>query len=278
MPFAKTLTLDILLCAPNLNRSSLDENRMTVSTEVQTRIREAFSKGVSRKQVMRDLHLSKNTVIKYAGTRRPPLPPPRIDLAPTEICGEVVGIFAGDGSQFYEPKAGHYETNVHFGELHEGYAQYVKRLYDSFFCKNFRLRKEMPKGLRLRTHSKAIFDFFGNFISYVPSHKHDTVKIREENVTDEFKIGFLRGMIDTDGTIWYSLNKQRVRIVYYTTSKELALQISTYVSELNIEHRIYPYQHKNPKFKLIYRISLWQSGAYRFINKVKPFKAKSLGQ
>lgn len=33
----------------------------------------------------------------------------------SEKEGEIAGIFAGDGSQYFEPKAYYYEVNVHFG-------------------------------------------------------------------------------------------------------------------------------------------------------------------
>ncbi|MDO8481397.1 MAG: LAGLIDADG family homing endonuclease [Nanoarchaeota archaeon] len=248
---------------------------MTVSQEIRMMIKDALSKGSSRNQIIREFHLAKNTVLKYAGIKSVPPLPPKIDFTPTEVCGEVVGIFAGDGSQYYEPKSGHYETNIHFGKVNEQYAYYVKEAYEKFFQKRFRLKQESLTKLRIRMYHREIFYFFDAFLDYERPSKHDTVRVKEDKTTPEFKIGFLRGMFDTDGCLFCVPHEKRVRLFYTTTSKELASQISIFLTELGIEHRVYTRLRK--VWKTIYTVNIWKSSAYRFINKVKPFKAQILG-
>lgn len=200
----------------------------------------------------------------------------RINIKPkfSETEGEIAGIFAGDGSQYFEPKAGHYEVNVHFGGQNYWYALYVKDLFEKFFNKKFRLQKESLNRFRLRTYSKEIFHFFKNYLDYIPQIKHSTVKLKTIDFPMEFKIGFLRGMLDTDGCIRHIHNENRTRIFFCTTSGELSTQIRNLLYEFGINNGRYVSIRKYRNEKPVYYVNIWKDSADKFINLIKPLKAE----
>lgn len=202
----------------------------------------------------------------------------KLDIKPrfSEKEGEIAGIFAGDGSQYYEPKAGHYENNIHFGGHSYHYALYVKSLFEEFFKKKFMFRKETFGRYRLRTHSKEIYHFFKNYLEYTPQIKHSTVKLKSLDFPKEFKIGFLRGLIDTDGTMYCSKQTKRVKLSFYTTSEELSKQICAILNELEVNNGFCVNKRKGRNEKPVYNVYILSKHNDRFINLIKPLKAERL--
>ena len=201
----------------------------------------------------------------------------KLNVKPTfsEIEGEIAGIFAGDGSQHFEPKAYHYEVNVHFAKQNIEYALYVKNIFETFFNKKFRLEKQNSNCLRLRTYSKEIYHFFENYLEYIPQVKHSTVKLKSNTFSTEFKIGFLRGMLDTDGCVRNLPHEKRTRIFFCTTSKELSIQIRNILNEFRINNGRYVSIRKYRNEKPVYYVNIWKYSADKFINLIKPLKAKA---
>ncbi len=192
----------------------------------------------------------------------------------SEEAGEIVGTFAGDGSQYFEPKNYHYEVNVHFGGKKLAYASHVKLLFENFFRKSFRLQKEPLDRLRLRTYSKQIFLFFNNYLDYLPQIKHSTVRLKSDKFPSDFKIGFLRGLFDTDGCYRDIPHENRRRASFYTTSEQLAQQVSSMLFELNVKNRVYS-SKKRENEKMIFCVNIWKDSVDTFINKVQPHKVRT---
>lgn len=151
----------------------------------------------------------------------------------------------------------------------------MKKLFEGFFKKKFMFRKESLNRYRLRTHSKEIFHFFKNFLDYTPQIKHCTVKLKSIDFPVGFKIGFLRGLIDTDGCIRCITKEKRIRINFCTTSKGLAYQISHILNNFEIKNSVYEQEREYRNEKLIYYVNIWKNSADKFINLIKPMKART---
>ncbi len=185
--------------------------------------------------------------------------------------GEIAGIFAGDGSQTKGKKC-NYCVNIHFGET--DYIFYVKDLYEKYFNKEFRLAKYKNGTPKLVTHSKKIFYHFHKYLDYVPSSKHCTVKLKMSNLTDEFLVGFLKGFLDTDGTIAFPKDR-KIRVGYFTTSEELSKQLELILNKFNIGCGRYVNSRKG--YKDIYQLFIYADAVDSFLNLVKPYKIRRLG-
>ncbi len=246
---------------------------MYFSDQLRREICDRIRKGVSINKISKELNLGKSTIYYYyKKIKGKKFVEPKFKLKNSRLEGEINGIFAGDGSQYYDAKRGSYEVNVHFGVKNYWYAIYVKNLFGNFFNKEFRLNWDSETQIRIRTRSKKIFGYFQNYLSYDRQIKHCTVKLRN-NCSFAFKIGFLKGMFDTDGCLKHVPKEKRTRIFYSTTSKVLASQISSILYRLNIQNSIYVRDRKPINEKTIYIVNIPKPATHKFINVVKPMKA-----
>jgi intein/homing endonuclease len=190
----------------------------------------------------------------------------------SEIEGEIVGLFAGDGSQYFDRKRSHYEINVVFGKQNVAYALYVQNLFQAFFRKKFRLMDSGNGTLRLRTESKAIFHYFHYYLNYDSCIKHATVRLKEVALPRLFIVGFLRGLVDTDGSVWVDKKRNRLLIAFFSTSKRLATQILMLLDNLSLPASIYC--NKRPLYKPLYTIRLRSHAMRDFLRIITPFKMR----
>ncbi len=237
--------------------------------------------GYSINSISRSLNLSKSTIYYYyKKLKGKKYKEPKFKIRFSETEGEIVGIFAGDGSQYYYRPNGQYQTSIHFGEDME-YVKYVKNMYESYFKKHWPILIEYPKlkdrqiKYRLRVTDKKVFSHFSNYIYYISQHKHDTVKLKNLHFGKNFKIGFVRGLIDTDGSITKSYDK--IHIVFYTTSKQLSKQFCNIVAEFNVKSKVYTRLPNGRNKKVLYAIRLDKSDTDKFLKVIKPFKIRRLG-
>lgn len=172
-------------------------------------------------------------------------------------------------------KGGHYQVNIHFGGHREEYANYVQELFYNYFHKKFKLNYNKDGTLRLRIDSKDIYYYFKNYIDYNSKIKHCTVKLKSLAMPQEFKIDFIRGLVDTDGSVLYDKHDDAIRVFYYTTSKELANQIFLILQEFDIGNTCVCRTDKIGS-KPLYTIRVLEGKVYKFLNVVKPFKQKLL--
>lgn len=232
--------------------------------------------GTSINKISKLLGLGKSTIYYYyKKIKGKKFKEPQFTVNASEIEGEIVGIFAGDGSQFYAQKQGAYQINVHFGIKHELYANHVKTLFEKYFNKKFWVSYEKAgRTIRIRTQSKKIFYYFSNYLEYIPQIKHVTVKLKTMDLPQKFKKSFLRGLFDTDGSILYNKQEHRVRISFSTTSSELIKQVKLILDELNFKYGFWIRKHE--KFKDVYVVYLWKESTDRFLKEIRPFKAQLL--
>lgn len=233
--------------------------------------------GDSINSISKSLNLAKSTIYyHYKKIRGKKYIDPVFDIGYTEREGEIVGIFAGDGSQYFEPKGFSYNTNVHFGKKNIDYARYVKTLFESYFNKKFRLY-EGDRSLILTTQSKKIFNYFKNYLNYNSKSKHDSVELTSLNLPNKFLLGFLRGLIDTDGSVLSSTKHKTIRVNFYTTSKNLSNQIKSLFDNLSFEYGFYIDKRPSKNYKDLYMLRLRVNSAIKFLKIVKPFKARKMG-
>ena len=246
-----------------------------LKAEVKEEIMKELRKGTSINKISKLLSLGKSTIYYYyKKINGKKYIPPYVQPNYLEKEGEIVGIFAGDGSQYFA-KGGHYQVNVHFGGHRKDYAIYVQKLFSDYFCKKFQLSFLNDGKLRLRINSKDIFNYFKNYIEYDSKIKHSTVKLRTLEIPLEFKLGLIRGLVDTDGSVLYSNHDKAIIVFYFTTSENLTKHISLILQELSIEHTCTCRNEKVGR-KPLYVICILKKDVYKFLNIVKPFKQKLL--
>ncbi|HIH10538.1 MAG TPA: hypothetical protein HA254_07795 [Candidatus Diapherotrites archaeon] len=229
-------------------------------------------KNVSLAQISKVTGRQKSTLYHhYKRIRGKRFHEPEFEVNCPEVEGEIAGVFAGDGSQYYNRCNWHYEVNVHFGRL--DYAYYVKELFEGYFHKEFRLGKQSPTVYRLRTQSRKIFAYFHTYLDYDPAVKHSTVKLKDMKLSRGFKIGFLRGLVDTDGTVCRCKDK-RIRIAFFTTSKALAQQTKLLLEEFGFE--AFVSVREKDGLKDCFSTYLFNGSVKPFLRLIMPFRERKL--
>jgi intein/homing endonuclease len=244
---------------------------MTLNTK--EKMLKLIKDGLSLNRISKETGLAKTTIYYYSRKiKGKKYFEPEFDLKYSEIEGEIAGIFAGDGSQHHDSKKGSYRINIHFGKTN--YVFYVKDLFEGYFNKKFRLNHESRNRARLCTESKKIFFHFKNYLEYDSKIKHSTVKLRSLDLPKEFLLGFLRGFLDTDGTI-ARCSDRSMRIVYTTTSKELSEQLKEILKQFDVACG--GYTAKRLGLKDLYQVYILARSNESFLRLVQPFKRKCLG-
>jgi hypothetical protein len=155
-----------------------------------------------------------------------------------EIC-ELIGAFIGDGYMgSYGKTKSHYVIGLAGDKLldEEYFKEYLVPLIKrNFSFVNPKLRYRPDEGtLMLRLNSKKLFGFFVE-LGFKPGKKSDTVKIPEIITKDqELMNATLRGIFDTDGSIFFDKRKcykqPYPRITLQSASIGLVGQIEKYLS------------------------------------------------
>lgn len=250
--------------------------------DLQNQVTMLFRQGNSLTRIAKLLGKSKGGVYPYylklkGKTYRIPIPVTTYSVNE----GEIVGIFAGDGwFTYYKPK-GEYKGYIAFGKQNIHYANYVTQLYSRFFRRNLQLITDNDKTLKLRMTSKITYDYFCKFLAFDRSTKALTLQLKQINLPRKFLIGFLKGLIDTDGSITYRNTYPRIR--FNTASFVLANQLQIITSRLGVQTRMgvdrrwkqAPTQ-KSPKLSTCYRIDVKSKKDNLLLaNLVQSFKIKA---
>jgi hypothetical protein len=248
-----------------------------ISIPIKIKIIDLIKRGVSINNISKITKIGKSTIYYYykkiRGRKNKLL---NLNPSYTMKEGEIVGIFVGDGCHHFEKKGYHYFINVYFGIKNRDYLIYIKNLYESYFKKSFRIIIYQNKSV-ITTYSKEISEYFKNYIDFNPKIKHSTVKLKTLNLPIEFKIGFIKGLLDTDGCIFFNKSEKRKRIYFTTTSLELAKQTVCMLKEdFDVPCSMYTILSRYKNRKDTYNTYILSKGVDKFLNIFKPFKNKGL--
>lgn len=187
-----------------------------------------------------------------------------VDYSNLDKIGEIIGVFAGDGSAVR--KFNH--VWFHFGYDEKEYAESFSEVLYSVFNKKPYMYP-YKRTINLRYNSKRVYNFI---LEYLEWFGNRTASIRLVNLTlpSEFIIGFLRGFWDAEG---YT-DRDRIRTTVTTISPELAVQVNSMLIGLGFKSHCKEYYRKNRAPHT--RIYLKNNEALRFLSVVCPRNNKRL--
>jgi len=202
-----------------------------------------------------------------------------------EHLGEFCGIFAGDGYSFYHKKHGAYNVSFFFNNISENrYASELGELFHHLFGKPpLKMVRYDTNVVVLRYQSKAIYDLLNKYIEWDRTHitiypdgkkicrKSHTVNLKQDTYSNSFKIGFIRGSIDSDGHI----NAGRRRAMFASASRFLATTIRKFLDELNIECYYNTIKSNRPNEVDMHHIEIRPFDFNNFMTLINPRNIKS---
>jgi len=182
-----------------------------------------------------------------------------------EIRGELCGIFAGDG-YVYVRGDGHYEITITLN-IEDDYWVELREFFEQNLEKKPQIIKEGDCGrVRLRYSSKKLYDLFKRRLDWCEEDKTGTVCLAEGQNSDAFKLGFVRGLIDTDG----SRVKNRREYRYGSVSKKLAENFCSILEYFEVESSLRRSVDKRENCRDMFRVKIYGDDARKFQSKVQP--------
>jgi hypothetical protein len=152
-----------------------------------------------------------------------------------EKYAELLGLMAGDGCLSHTGKARYIYIAVHKVDDFQYHTKITKQLFRELFSKEIKINfRKKENALFIQFSDKYIFEELSKYLPV--GKKYETLKIPEEIlVNKEFLFAFVRGLVDTDGSIIFS--KQHRDKAYYprieisSKSKEFLLVILSKLRE-----------------------------------------------
>lgn len=189
-----------------------------------------------------------------------------------ELIGEVIGLFAGDGCFYHDKKRYTRRITFSFNKKEDKIIDYYRNSLTELTNKNPRLY--ISKSIKtLDLQSKEFSEFILKYLSW-DSNKTKTVQIKNKEVfkNKQFVIGFLRGLIDSDGYI----RKKRKEIYYGTISKKLLNDFLYCLNLFNFKYKVYI--QKGKKYNDFYKVRLTNLEVDRFVDLIRPLKSNYYGR
>ena len=194
-----------------------------------------------------------------------------IDNLDDTFIGELIGLFVGDGNLFFDKKSYGYTIRYFFNVTEKNYVNYVSNL----FLANLKKEPHISKNLNvlvLRYYSKNLFNFILNYVSWGISRdvkgnnrKSRTVYLKDSIFSKNFKIGFLRGFIDSDG---YISNK---KVLFASASEKIMLQTKKFLEDTGFRYfKLSFYKDKRENRIGMWHLYIHSKERTKFFNLIKP--------
>ena len=189
-----------------------------------------IKKGLSINKIQKKLNCSKGTIYyHYKKLKGRKVKEIFFNFKDGSELGEFLGIFAGDGSFYKRIDTYIYAVKIHIGCYEQQYADYLKEKLTIWFGKKPQIYcvfyRGKPSSYIFRYDSKRIYLLLTKYLKW-EGRKTYTIRLKKlETKNKTFNLGFLRGLIDTDGS-YYAPKK---RLSFSTVSEQLAKQANSII-------------------------------------------------
>lgn len=136
--------------------------------------------------------------------------------------GYICGLFEGDGYNHHDENTGHYTVEFYLNsEKDEDIIAFITDLLESLGLNPSHYKDKRYRCCRVRVRSKDLFQFLDSYE-------------QELEFGEEFKIGFISGVIDAEGYV----NHQKSTIEVVNTDRDLLSRLSIFLKNGGIKHSV----------------------------------------
>ncbi len=243
-----------------------------IKSDIKNKMVYLIKKGSSLNEISRNTRLSKTTIYyhyrKYYGKK---IISPIIKRKDVESLGEFLGVVAGDGYANVT-RGCHYLVRIFLNINEDKYADKLIIVLNGLFNKPpHKYIHRKGNCIHIRYMSKDIFNLVTEYLFWKSEghrSKSRSICLKKIENDDNFKIGFLRGCIDTDGYI----NKNKIQ--FATASKGLCSNIEKFLQDLNLEFSTHVYKDKRPNKSPMYHTRIKSIDRDKFLRKISPRNIK----
>lgn len=205
--------------------------------------------GLSLKHISAQLHLPKTTIYYHIREYCKKMTYLNLSVLSEKEQGYLVGMFVGDGSLIIKRKQGRYLTKFTLdAERDQDIANYLLSIFKK--ANKGITRYDERSSLVFKVYSKEFVEFLLKHVTYIKqrsSRRRRKILINPERWTIVFKLGFVSGLIDSDGHVYY--NKRTTKhfgVLIKTADNMFRDQLTKILTALGIKASTYTAkQHKN---------------------------------
>ncbi len=144
-----------------------------------------------------------------------------IKLSPKEE-GYLFGLFEGDGYKLYDKKSRHYQVEFYLNSINDtDIINNLIKLLKKIGLNPLQYQDKRKNCKRVRIYSKEIFNIINK-------------KINLRDKDEEFKLGFVSGLIDSEGYV----NNKKYYIMITNTNKKILKRCKEFLDSVGINSNI----------------------------------------
>ena len=235
---------------------------MLLKPEIKNEMIKQLNTGNSINAISRFLNLSKSTIYHYYKKIKGRKFKLAVVPADDKVLGEFLGAFAGDGGMFYDKKYWHYTISIYLHKTDDKlYSLYLKELIEKNFNKKVRVYIHAGSALRLTFRSKTIYKLIEDYL-VTSGNKTLNISIKKpiSELSDDFLIYFIRGLIDTDGHV-----DKYGKVILALISQNMIEQVAIILKKLGIDSKI-SLRKVRPNEHQLYAIRILKKDAGRYLS------------
>jgi len=152
--------------------------------------------------------------------------------------GYMFGLFEGDGYKYHDKKCRRYQVEFYLNSIKDkGIVNYLINLLEKIELNPNKYLDKRYNCIRVRVYSKELFEILKKNVAL-------------ENRNKKFKLGFISGMIDSEGHV----NKEKLYIMIVSTDKKTLEKCSEILSNMGLSSNVSKRTLSKKDKKFSYRI------------------------
>lgn len=241
-----------------------------LTTKEIQQINELIKRDNSLNKISKIMNKSKTTIYyhfrRIKGTTMKPL---KLNYENDELWGEFLGLVAGDGC-LNKTKQYNYRVYLFFNKTEKEYVKELEKLLYKLFGKGPSI---FDRGdiFILWYSSKKLYNLIKDYLLWDDvGRKSHSVHLKNKGYSKQFKMGFLRGLIDSDGYLSHK------KITFATSSSSLAKDTKRFLEDLEINYYYAIYKDKRENRMDMHHINIRMKERERFLNLINPREKKNI--
>jgi len=259
---------------PNLKPDGPKRSNGRLSSQEIRDVQKLAKRGLSLKRISAQLYVPKTTVYYHAKEYCKKMTYMNLNVLSEEERGYLVGMFVGDGNLIVNRKQGRYLTKFALDAERD---QDIDDYLSSVFKKAGKtITKYMERSsLTFKVYSKQFVEFLLRYVMYIKqrdSRRRVKMLINPEKWTTAFKLGFISGLIDSDGHVYFNRRKTKhFGMLIKTANNVFRDQLTEMLTTLGIKATTYTAKRhkksysKKPQYVLYIPTKELERSFHRFL-------------
>jgi len=237
-----------------MNTKGIEESKLhfaRLSSKEIENIHRLAKAGLSLKRISARLHVPRTTVYHHAKKYCRKITQLKLATLSEKERGYLVGMFVGDGTHIIKMDKGTYLTKFSLDKTRDNdIEEYMQVLFAKASKRMGRLVER--NSITLKIFSKEFIEFLSKYVRRIErngTRRKRKMLVNHEKWSCAFKLGFISGLIDSDGYVYFDQKGgKRFGALIRTADNDLRDQIISLLRSLSIATTTYAGKHHEKSY------------------------------